>query len=99
MECGGTPGEWCVCACACVFMARVVILLFFLHLPPTHSKCISVKHLLTSHCDFAHLLKITVANLPHTGILSVCVCVWLKSNMSTSSKDVATSEANYSAQV
>ena len=89
----------CVRVCLCVFfMARGHLLL---PLPPTHSKCISVKHMLTSRGDFTHLenhcsRSVKVNGLrPHTnthtlGTLCVCVCVYvgtLKSNMSASSKD------------
>ncbi len=38
--------------CVCVFMVCGHLLLA---LPPSHFMCISVKHLLTSHCDFVHL--------------------------------------------
>lgn len=60
----------------CVFIVYGHLLL---PLPPTHSKCISVKHLLTGHCDSAYLKNrccksVKVNGLrPTTGALCVGV--------------------------
>lgn len=92
-----------VSLCVCVFMVCGHLLL---PLPPTHSKCISVKHLLTSHRDFAHLKNrccksVKVNGLrPHAGTLCVGVqYIWLKSNMSTSAKNVITSAVKAQKQI